>query len=312
VPRLSIIIPWLDDTTAFEDTLVSVLQNRPERCEILVVHPPEYEDPYGLDDEVRFLVSPAVREIDRINEGIEAASGAIVHVLRCGLEAVEGWVEPALHLFEDEQVALVAPLIVQRGDRSRVAAAGVVYQAGGSRRLCGVGKRVSRVDRSVSQVIAPTLSAGFYRRELLAAWGGFDPSVGQQRADVDLGLTLQVLDYRCAVAIESLVVGDVEQSGEEGFQTGRESERLYWRHVGESAGPLQLVRHAMTVACACLRQIPSLRAVTHLTGRLVGCCERSLHHKFRRRLENFASPQLFPLRSSAAKEAESQPLRRAA
>jgi len=312
VPRLSVIIPWLDDTTAFEDTLVSVLQNRPERCEILVVHPPEYEDPYDLGDEVRFLVSSATSEIDRINQGIEAASGDVVHVLRCGLEAVEGWAEPALKLFEDDQIAMVAPLIVQRGDRDRVAAAGVAYQSGGSRRLCGVGKRVSRVERSVSQVVAPTLSAGFYRRDVLALWGGFDSAVGQRLADVDLGLTLLDLDYHCAVAMESRVVGEVEQSGPEGFQMGRESERLFWRHAGPRTGSIQLVRHAFTVLSACLAQFPSPRVVTHFTGRLAGCCERTIHQKFRERLTNFATPQLLPLRASRATEPESQPLRRAA
>lgn len=296
MPRLSIIIPWQDDTSAFEDTLVSVLQNRPEHCEILVVHPPEYQDPYDLGDEVCFLVSPARREIDRINLGIEAARGDFVHVLRCGLEAVEGWVEPALARFDEgEEVASVAPVIVQRGDRNRVATTGVTYHPGGTRRLCGVGRRLSRIQRATQDVIAPTLSAGFYRRDLLVAWGGFDESVGQSLADVDLGMVLKQFDLRCEVALDSLVVGAVEQRETQGFEAGRQAERLFWRHAGSRPTPWQRVRHSFTSTGACLRQLPSLRALTHYAGRLVGWTERQHYRQHQQRLADFKPARVLQL-----------------
>jgi hypothetical protein len=312
VPRLSIIIPWRDDNTAFEDTLVSVLQNRPEHCEVLVVHPHEYQDPYGLDDEVRYLASSAATELDRINDGIAAARGEILHVLRCGLEVIEGWVEPALAEFADQQVALVAPLIVQRGDRQRLATAGVSYQAGGTRRLCGVGQRLNRLDRALPAVIAPTLSAGFYRRDLVAAWGGFDVTVGQQLADVDLGLTFRELEYQCVVSRDSRVVGEVETSGGQGFRQGRDEERLYWRHADPGAGLLELARHLLTVAGSSLRALPSPGALTQLAGRLVGWSEHGLQRQFRQRVTQFATPDLLAIPAREQAEAERQPLRRAA
>ncbi len=299
MPLLSIIIPWQDDTSAFEDTLVSVLQNRPEHCEILVVHPPEYQDPYDLEDEVCFLVSSAHQEIDRINLGIEAARGEFVHVLRCGLEVVEGWVEPALAQFEArDDVASVAPIIVQRGDRNRVATTGVAYHPGGARRLSGVGRRLSRIQRTTQEVVAPTLSAGFYRRDLLMAWGGFDASVGQPLADVDLGMTLKQFDLRCEVALESLVVGEVEQREPEGFQAGRQAERLFWRHAGTRPTSWQLIRHAITSTGSCLRQLPSLRALTHAAGRLVGWSERQHYREFQQRLAEFDPAPSLPFQNS--------------
>ena len=57
--RLSIIIPVLGHSTRLDDTLVSVLENRPANCEIIVVHTEPYDDPYDLAGEVRFLEARA-------------------------------------------------------------------------------------------------------------------------------------------------------------------------------------------------------------------------------------------------------------
>ena len=55
MPTLSIIIPASGSESRWERTLVSVLQNRPEDTEILVVVPGRYNDPYQLREEVRFV-----------------------------------------------------------------------------------------------------------------------------------------------------------------------------------------------------------------------------------------------------------------
>jgi hypothetical protein len=47
VPRLSIIIPVLGSSTRLESTLVSVLENRPPDCEILVLLGAPYDDPFA-------------------------------------------------------------------------------------------------------------------------------------------------------------------------------------------------------------------------------------------------------------------------
>src|SRR3954469_4194264 len=55
VPRLSIVIPCLGGAADFDATLVSVLQNRPGDCEVLVAHSEPYDDPYRLHGEVHFI-----------------------------------------------------------------------------------------------------------------------------------------------------------------------------------------------------------------------------------------------------------------
>ena len=55
---LSIIVPFTGQTESFETTLASVLQNRPARAEVIVAHAGRYDDPWGLKDEVQFVVAP--------------------------------------------------------------------------------------------------------------------------------------------------------------------------------------------------------------------------------------------------------------
>ncbi len=74
MPRLSIVIPVVGDPRHLDDTLVSVLQNRPDDCEILVVHNRPYDDPYELSDEVRFVEARrGSRLVDCLNVGIAAS-----------------------------------------------------------------------------------------------------------------------------------------------------------------------------------------------------------------------------------------------
>src|SRR5437773_6639777 len=89
VPRLSIIIPCLGGAAEFDATLVSVLQNRPTDCEVLVLHTEPYDDPYSLGDEVRFIESHAGSLVELLNIGVEQASGEVLHIVGCGLEATE-------------------------------------------------------------------------------------------------------------------------------------------------------------------------------------------------------------------------------
>src|SRR6476646_4128033 len=85
VPRLSIVIPCLGGAAEFDSTLVSVLQNRPPDCEVLVAHSESYADPYGLRGEVHFIESPSSSLIELLNAALAVTTGEIVHVVGCGL-----------------------------------------------------------------------------------------------------------------------------------------------------------------------------------------------------------------------------------
>ena len=76
MPKLSILIAAHDETS-WRASLVSVLQNRPADCEIVVVHDESYHDPYDLAGEVRFVRplahSQRVRAIEPGDRCIAAA-----------------------------------------------------------------------------------------------------------------------------------------------------------------------------------------------------------------------------------------------
>ena len=85
------------DSASLEDTLVSVLENRPADCEIIVVLAVPYTDPWSIGDEVRFVQAPAAATVvDCVNVGMASSFGEIAHVLRSGWRATDGWADAAL------------------------------------------------------------------------------------------------------------------------------------------------------------------------------------------------------------------------
>lgn len=271
--RLSIIVPFLHDRLQFEDTLASVLQNRPGDSEVLVVHRGPYDDPYQLDGEVQFVEVPVDAQlIEAVNAGLSAAVGKIVHLLSSGVLALEGWTEPALECFDDPLVGAVSPVVLQEDDQSTVLSAGVRYTFGGRRLLNGLGKNVKRGRRIFRRRTAgPSLAAGFYRRSVIEALGGFCTTVGPQFSDVDLGLCLKALDYHSAVEPESVVVGDAADIATiDCFRSGRCAERVFWRQAGTNGWLSSLFFHPFVVVGSVLVGWRRLGTYASLLGRAVG------------------------------------------
>jgi hypothetical protein len=162
---LSIVVPVGDCVSAYENTLISVLENRPTECEVLVVHDGSYDDPFDLSDEVRFVVADSSWLGVMVSEAARFALGRYVHVLGQGVCATPGWTDSALHKFEQSNIGFVAPVIRQH-DSNRILAAGWRDHAG---RLCdpvGAGKKqLSAID--LRYVDGGYLQASFWRRELL-------------------------------------------------------------------------------------------------------------------------------------------------
>jgi len=288
VPRLSILIPFAGDVEPFETTLASVLQNRPEGCEVLVAHAGRYQDPYELEsEEVQFLEQPASSGVvELINSGIDAAAGEVLHILRCGAEVEEGWTAPALTRFEDEFVALVSPLLLEGENQGRIVACGVNYGIGGSRKLAGARSTVSERKLKKVQVLGPTLAAGFYRLEALRALGGFDASIGDEHADIDAALTLQAIGCKCQFEAASRVrFTDAKANAPETFRTGRQSERLFWRHQKRRGGIGALLMHPLSVLVQALGDLPHPGSVTQLLGRTIAGMEFGTGRRQEERLQ---------------------------
>lgn len=277
MPRLSIVIPCLGGAAEFDETLVAVLQNRPARCEVLVVHAQAYDDPYGLKDEVRFIrVSGRPSLVQLANTGLEAARGEIVHILGCRMQVQEGWAETALERFEQSDVAAVAPLVVD-AVHGQVAAAGVKYSLAGSRKVVGQGielkntRRISKLPTAYAQQQAagPTLDAGFYRREVLLALGGWNEVLGDA-ADVDLAQTMAALVQRTVLAADCVIHERTPALRSGGFSHGRSLERLFWRQTSVRNRGLAIVLHTIAVLSDFVLRIPKGDALTTLVGRVVG------------------------------------------
>lgn len=299
MPRLTILIPALGDGGDFEETLASVLQNRPDDSEVIVTHARPYDDPYRLSGEVCFVPTlHAKQKVELLNAGFEAARSGIVHVVQCGLTVDDGWAEPALECLADDRIATVAPVIVDEDSPEQVIAAGQAFTRWGRVVDCSAGRKLGRLQPA--SIIGPTLAAGFYRRSWwrLVRW---DETLGDEFADAHFNLTLAHLGAQTALASNCLL-----RSGEQpglapdkpyGFTAARRAERLFWSHTKRKATlGSKMMRGALMLGEAVLA-LPSPRAITGLLGRAVGLLDQSSPRSYRAHLEDLAA-------RLAAREAE--------
>ena len=263
-PRLSIVIPTPADTAALEETLVSVLENRPDDCEIVVALGCEYSDPWNIREEVRFVQAPSGSSlVSCTNLGIAASEGAVVHILAAGWRATEGWTDPAMDWLEDDAVAAVVPLGVAADDHDRVVSAGVRCASGG-RRISVAADRTWKQARAsacpptgATAPMGPVLEAGFWRADAFEFAGrGFSTACGDTSADADMAVTLARSGREVVLEPDSRVVAAPERKATaRSFAAGLHAERLFWRSIaGQSLLPvlvlhiLEIVRHAIVRA----------------------------------------------------------------
>ena len=241
VLRLSILVPFRGNPKRFEDTLVSVLENRPERSEVVVVTNRPYDDPYDLRGEVAF--AEALKNADLLvcfATGLAVSHGQVVHLLGEGFEATPGWAEAALARFDEPDVAAVVPLVLDRQRPERIVFAGLCYASSGAIARIGTGGRADHFASNEQTLGGPELGASFYRRDALAAVGSL-PNYGSEcAAAVDLALSLRSLGYRCVQAADCVMTatGDLLAPAS-GWRDGLAEERLfrYWAAGTSSAAP---------------------------------------------------------------------------
>lgn len=248
MPRLSIVVPVVGDPAQMEETLVSVLENRPAGCEVLVVLNQVYDDPYALAGEVEFVQAPArAGWVAAVNCGLAASRAPIVHVLPCGLEACDGWCEAALAGFADPKVAAVSPLLVDARNPRRVVSAGAVYaRSGRVRPLHTAGTRRDLV-------ADPRYAAAFFRKSVLDELGRFSPRFGNWLSVVDLGLALRAAGYDWILAAKCrmrAVRAQIDTQGALG--RGWSAEQLRRRWAGHDTGLATQTVHVAVLAAGAL------------------------------------------------------------
>lgn len=276
--RLSIIIPCPAPGVLLDDTLASVLQNRPDDCEVLVVHAAAYDDPYGLKDEVRFLPGDDAAElVELANRGVAASEGEIVHLLGCGFEVEEGWTVPVLARFADPAVGSVTPVVVDRRRGGRIHSAGVQVGAFGGRRLF-LPQEGTASRRAGVQPLGPLFGAGFYRRRALEAIGGFEPQVGPAYADFDAALSLAAAGYRNVLETECRLIGLGDPADScSPYSVGLAAERAFWRHIKSRQLARAVALHGLEIPVEFFGGLARRGAIRRLMGRLAAALEAPRH-----------------------------------
>lgn len=276
--RLSIVIPVLGDQSLLDDTLVSVLENRPSNCEILVVHNRPYSDPYELAGEVQFVEAPRRAGFaDCVNLGVEASRSPVVHILCCGVEVRPGWANAAIRHFRDPEVGCVTPLVVRRDDNGSVVSAGLGYRAEGVAWQLGRGRTPDQVTEEPEDLCGPDGLAGFYRRSALESVGGFVPSTMKTLTAIDMALSLQKAGYRCIVEPSAVAQVDLAAVREKnGFRYGLGAERLFWRWASAHGRVRSVAAHAALLAGECVIGLWRPSLLMQMAGRGFGVLAAAL------------------------------------
>jgi hypothetical protein len=272
VLRLSIVIPVLGDLKPLDDTLVSILENRPANCELLVVHNTPYNDPYELTGEVQFLQAPpGAGFVECLNLGLSASRAPVVHLLACGVEVRSGWADAALQHFRNPEVAAVAPVVLRHDDHQTVVSAGLGYRAEGVVCRVGCGDSPEQIGENHDELCGPDVLAGFYRRSAIEAVGGFSPSPIDTLAVIEIALSLRHAGFRCVVEPNSQTKVDAAAVHDKtGFRHGRDSERLFWQWASAHGRVRSVAAHAALVAGECVVGLWHPFMLLQLAGRAVG------------------------------------------
>jgi hypothetical protein len=294
-PRLSIVIPALGSLDALEATLVSVLQNRPSDCEVVVALDREYDDPYELGEEVRFLTARGATTVaDALDAVVRVCRAPVVHVLAAGAEVDDGWTEAALGHFCDDRIAAVAPLVMRSREDVQVCSAGVDYTCGGRRVLYRHGDE--HFDETIaSDVLGPTSIAAFYRREaLLKLPRAFESRVTDRLFDVDLALQLQTAGYRAVFEPRSIAYREAAAAvaAPSAFAAGRGAERLFWRNAPTMGTLKSIALHPFAVLHELFDARPLGAKLAGLAGRALALAEIVSYRRHHRALAALGTPGL--------------------
>lgn len=271
MPRLSIVIATHGSVDALERTLVSVLENRPPDCEIVVVLNLHYDDPYQLTDEVRYIrIVQGAAWSQCVAAGVKEAKAALVHLLAAGVEVSEGWTEPALRHFGDPHVGSVSPASNNRAQPETRLSQGI--ESLDVDDLPDGGRRWT-----ASTIWAPNWWAGFYRRAmLLSPAGAFDAALDPSPAALDLAWRQRLANRRAVAEPRSVVIVPAALAEvPTGFAAGYQFARLFWRRRAERANRPSMTKHALGAVWLIVAGLRRPRLWLQLAGKLTAALSLS-------------------------------------
>lgn len=267
---LTVVVPAID-ATALEETLVSVLEHRPDDCDVVVALGTPYDDPWNIREEVEFVTAaPGSGLVGCVTAGVSAATGDVIHVLAAGWRATAGWTDAAVRHFADSRVAAVVPLAVADADRDQPVSAGIRRTRSG-RSLTVVPRRTATGIATSRNPDGPCLEAGFWRADLLREVG-FSRACGDALAAADMAAAVTALGTEAVLEPESRVIAGPIPRGVGGFRAGLSAERLFWRSLSCERLVPALVAHAGEIMRHAAATAP-IGTLGVLAGRLIGLLE---------------------------------------
>ncbi len=218
--RLTIVVPHLRADGPFEDTLISILENRPAKAEVVVAHDGSYSDPFDLSDEVRFVTAGSASMPELIGAAAAQAAGRYVHVIANGVRATAGWVDSALELLQQDAIGQVAPLAVSRIDDSIIAAG---WTGGWLAPTVPVAQGQTKLGRrDAVRLQGACLAASFWNRDLLRQLTTAYAAPQAAAAQYAWSQMLRQQGWRVALASDSVVLAEAGMLGlEPGFGKAR-------------------------------------------------------------------------------------------
>jgi hypothetical protein len=303
VPRLSIIVPHISDEASLETTILSVLENRPQGSEILVVHNGDYNDPYELDDdEIRLIEAPAGSElVEQVSIAARQAFGSVLHTLLPGCSVEANWTAPAMAWFQDASIGSVAPSITTNELKSTTYA-GLDPHCLPRRAWC---QRIRRGEDAVA-----SLCGGFYRRQTIQALDGWMPLSQREGAEAEMALAMHILSMRCIAEPESKISApkSVIEGQVGGYALGSFAGKLAMAY--SQLSPSSLASNSIAARIGHLAGgLISPTSVAERLGWVIGVSDRSLVKDVRERIEQAEASST---RHRAKQPAEYQDTRRAA
>jgi GT2 family glycosyltransferase len=302
-PSLSVVIPTHRRTDLLRACLRSVVRNAPSGTEILVVD----------DGSVGANAANVVAEFPPVsclrlsgkkgfacaaNAGLRIARGTVVEILNDDTEVTPGWAEAALAVFDDPQVAAVAPLVLYhpttdlslRHATPILDSAGDRYYQGGIAQKRGHGRALGKTFLKPCPVFGASASSAFFRRSVLLEVGDFPETFGAYFEDVDLAFRLHRAGWAVRFEPASRVYHHVGGSYAAKSRAlvelqSRNEERVFWRNVPGRVLPRVLPVHLAVLAAKAWRRWEEGTLFPFLLGRLRVLTELADLRKHRQALQ---------------------------
>jgi hypothetical protein len=190
VPRLSVIVPHLNDDSGLELTLISILENRGRDIEVLIVHDGRYSDPYGLDQDEAALIEAdrGTGLMSQVNLATVSSCSPYIQVIMPGTIVDRGWYEESIALLADGQVSAICQPIAC--EESGEVVVGLESSALPHRRVTGHSSKAG----------SPLLLGSVFRKRTLKALGGWMEGVSREIAEVEMALMLSSLGIRISIS----------------------------------------------------------------------------------------------------------------